>query len=54
MSKENIEDYKVKTDHPRIFYKEKADKFDRGELEIAKRFAEVFTDWTIGITMGHR
>jgi len=42
----------IPTDHPRVFYKEKADKFDRGELEIAKLFADSCEEWTVVITMG--
>ena len=40
------------TEHPRIFYKEKADKFDRGEFDRAKLFADAFSEFTIIITMG--
>ena len=42
----------ITTDHPRVFYESKGDKYIRGELERAKVVASAFEEWKILITMG--
>jgi len=45
-------DKMVATNHPRVFYYEKADKYGRGELNASKKIAEAFPNHKIIITMG--
>jgi len=42
----------VATDHPRVFYVTKMDRFHRGELQIAKKVAKRFQEYTVVISMG--
>lgn len=42
----------IETDHPRVFYRNKSDAFDRGELQMARFIAKHLPNWRVLITMG--
>lgn len=42
----------IETEHPRIFYENETDKFNRGEYKLAKFITEHIPHYDVVITMG--
>ena len=42
----------IDTEDPEVKYNSRADKFERGEFEVAKKVSDEFPGWTVLISMG--